>query len=473
MRMLKNLFKVLISNVATIISGLIVSFLLPKIISVSDYGFYKVFALYFNYLGVLSLGIIDGIVLKYGEKNYEELDRQKFRSYFALYFILHIVLTIIILMIAIFIKELDKKFIILMLGANLLPANLIGYFQQVSQITQRFKEYSIRRILQSISNILIVLLMIFLYYSNAEIVTYRLYLICLFFVNFILSGSYIVTYRDIIFGKKQKLIISLKEVVFLAKLGFPLLISNLCSTLLFSLDRQFVSILFSTEEYAKYAFAYSIVSLMTVATSAISIVIYPMFKRMDVVKLKENFHNINMIFLVLIFGIVLIYFPLKYFILWFLPQYNYSISILRIILPGLVISSCITVIMHNFYKVFEKSTDFLKKSIVALGISTVFNVIAFQIFRTKESISIASIFALAVWYLHSRMGLRKFICGSKKDIIYIVLMCSIFYVCTLLKSVVVSTIIYFVCYILISILCVGRDWITIKNICKTMKLTSK
>ena len=64
--MIKNIIRVLLSNVATIISGIVIGFIIPKILSVRDYGMYKTFTLYMTYAGFFSLGIIDGIVLKFG-----------------------------------------------------------------------------------------------------------------------------------------------------------------------------------------------------------------------------------------------------------------------------------------------------------------------------------------------------------------------------------------------------------------------
>lgn len=464
MRVFKDIFKVIASNLTTILSGVVVSFLLPKIISVSDYGFYKIFTLYFNYLGVLSLGIIDGIVLRFGGKNYEELDRRRFRSYFAWYSILHIVLTIAIVLISFFVNALDYKFLILILGANLIPANITGYFQQISQITQRFKEYSTRKILQSACNILLILLLFFLYGKNFTAVTYKLYLICLLAVNLALVMWYIWTYRDIIIGKRDPLSSTLKDVLSLSKLGFPLLLANMCSTLLLSLDRQFVSMLFSTEEYATYAFAYSILSLVTVATSSISIVLYPIFKRVDKSLLKDNYKNVNSILLVFVFFVMAVYFPMGYFVVWFLPKYTYSLSIFRIILPGLAISASITVVMHNYYKVLDLSTDFFKKSIVALAVSLVFNIVAFLLFGTRESISIASILALLVWYFYCRNGLRNVCRGTQKDTAYMLLMCLAFYGCTAIQRFWLSGVLYACAYILISASLFGRDWRLLKSI---------
>ena len=79
---LKNIVFVALSNCSTIVSGIVVGFLIPKILSVYGYGMYKTFTLYTTYIGFFSLGIIDGIVLDYGGFNYDELNCEKFRSFF-------------------------------------------------------------------------------------------------------------------------------------------------------------------------------------------------------------------------------------------------------------------------------------------------------------------------------------------------------------------------------------------------------
>lgn len=432
MKTLKNIFKVVLGNFSTILSGVFVGFLLPKVISVSDYGFYKIFTLYLNYLGVLSLGIIDGIVLKYGDKNFDELNREKFRGYFSWYLALHCTFSLLILMLSLFMTDVDYKFVILMLSANLLPVNVVGYFQQVSQITQRFKEYSLRKIIQSVANVVILLLLFAIYKCEWGIVTYKLYLCALLLLNVCLMAWYIYTYRDIIFGKRARMKEVFSETVALSRIGFPLLLANLCSTLILSLDRQFVSMLFTTEEYATYAFAYSMLSLITVATSAISIVIYPIFKRAALETLQKHYHDLNAVILVLVFTIVLVYYPLCWFIGWFLPQYTESLEIFKIILPGLVISTSITVMMHNYYKVIGKSDLFFKKSVIALAISFIANIIAYTFWGTRASISIASVISMLLWYFITEHTLVK-TCGfSCKNTLYLILGGAAFYLCAAL-----------------------------------------
>ncbi len=464
MNTIKNIIKVVGSNIVTIVAGIFVSFLLPKIISVSDYGFYKIFTLYFNYLGVLSLGIIDGIVLKYGGKEYSELEREKFRSYFSWYAALHIFITVIMLLVAVFLKDADYKFVLLLLAANLLPANVTGYLQQISQITQRFREYSLRKVLHSIANICLVFSLFLIYKFDVTAITYKWYIVGLYAIDLLLLIWYVVTYREILFGKKVALRSTVSEVLGLARLGFPLLLSNLCSTLLLNLDRQFVSILFPTEEYAKYAFAYSMLSLITVATSAISLVIYPVFKRMDQAWLKQNYGVIRTVFSVFLFFVILVYFPLGYFIEWFLPQYAFSMSIFRIILPGLAISASITVVMQNYYKVFGRTNIFFRNSIFALIFSAILNAAAYICFGTMVSISVASIVVLAGWHFGTEIQMRKMCAVEMKGSLYILIMSASFYACAYVGTYWLGGVLYLAVFLLISAVFFYKDRDRIKTV---------
>lgn len=466
MKFLKNIFKVVLGNGAAIISGIFVGFVLPKIISLYDYGFYKVFTLYFNYIGVLSFGIIDGIVLKYGKYDYQELERKRFRSFFAWYLIVNTFFTVALLIVSLFVANLDYSFVLLLLCANILPVNCTGYFQQISQITQRFKEFSVRKIVHSVLNIAFILVLYLFYKFEFSNITYKIYLIGVLVINVLLNLWYIVTYRDIIFGEKESLGSSIKEVLSLMKIGFPLLLSNLCTTFLLSLDRQFVSILFSIEEYAVYGFAYSMLSLLTVATSSIATVIYPLFKRMDKEVLISNYSNINACVMVFSFVIVLVFYPLCYFINWYLPLYFNSLEIFRIILPGIAISTVVTVVLHNYYKVFDITSIFLRKSIIILFVSLVLNFVAYFCFHTREAISVASVISLLIWYVMTEFSLRKKCVIKVKNLIYMIVMCACFYLCTILTLYWLGFIINVVLLAVVTLLLYRKD---AKNIIKLIK----
>lgn len=448
--LLKNIVAVAFSNCTNILAGIVVGFIIPKILSMDDYGFYKTFTLYTTYIGLFNLGLADGIVLKYGDKNYDQLNRERFRSFFQWFLIIHYIAAAVLLLSSFFANNSDIKFIIIALSIDLFAVNLTGYFQQISQITQRFKEYSLRRIIQSICTILIVCIA-FIIYKKFNEISYRIYVVLTLIAGFALTGWYIYTYREIVFGPRNKLLETKKEVKALIANGFPLLFANLCSTLILSLDRQFVSILFSARTYAVYAFAYNMLSLVTVATSAVSAVLFPALKRTSQDALKSNYSKLIGIMMVFVFGAIISYYPLRMIITWYLPKYTDSIEIFRIIFPGLAISSCITVIMHNYYKVIGKNVLYFKISIAILMFSGLANAIAYLLFHSTTSISIASILSMFVWYISvEQLFVREYRIRRTRNLIYLFIMCGVFYISTSINNILISCSCYLICYIVLT-----------------------
>lgn len=446
----KNIAGIALSNCTTIVSGLIVGFLVPKMLSVEGYGLYKTFTLYTTYIGFFSLGMIDGIVLDYGDKDFDKLDRPTFRGYFKWYFLINSFFALIIFGIGVLIGNRDLKFILIMVSIYMIAVNFMGYYQQISQCTQRFKEYSVRKILQSVLNILIVGFLFAVYLKQGAI-DYEWYIFLLILINVALTVWYIYTYREISFGKAAVLFELKSQVIHLIKIGLPLLVANLCSTLILTLDRQFVNILFNTSEYAVYAFAYSMLSLVTVATSAFSVVLYPALKRTTDETMKDNFDLLICAVLVLIYGAISIYFPMNFFIKWFLPGYADSLIIFRIIFPGIAISSAITVVIHNYYKVLGENYSYFKKTILVLLVSIGTNSIAYVCFKSTYAISIASIITMIFWYLYvERYFVERYMYNGKSNFFYLIAMIGGFYLITENQSQTLGFVLYLCFYILIT-----------------------
>lgn len=442
----KSIIEVTISNIATILAGIVAGMLLPKIISVEDYGWYKTFTLYTTYAGLFHLGIIDGIVLRHGGDDYENLDRPLFRSYFKWYCLIQVFFAAVLAVSAAIISDSNLSFICVMLALYLIAANLSGYFQQLSQITQRFREYSSRRLIYSAFKIFNVMVLFCLPLLGLE-PNYKVYLIVYMVSEYILTIWYITTYRDVIQGESIALSATKNDIISLIKIGFPLLFSNLCSTLILSLDRQFVRILFITDIYAKYSFAYNMLALVTVATSAISTVIYPALKRTTKETLKETYGSLISIISLIVFAAIAAYYPLCVFVNWFLPKYIESLPIFRIVFPGLALSSSITVIMHNYYKTLGKTIIYFKKSIVVLIVSGLANAIAYYFFRTTAAISIASIITMLFWYLYiEQYFVKEYRYARTRNFLYLVVMMILFYASSAIPNYYIAFAIYIAAY---------------------------
>lgn len=359
--------------------------------------------------------------------------------------------TILIIIFSVFFLKSDEKIIFIMIGLMFIPNNLTGYFQQISQATQRFTEYTIRNVVKSVGNI-IILVILFVMYKNNYQVTYIHYILLFILINYFLFGWYIFTYKDIVFGEYSKVNKKKKEIISFIKIGFPLMISNLCATLILTIDRQFVSILFPINDYAQYAFAYNLLALVTMGISAISIVLFPMLKQEKIEDLSEKYDKYISMIILLVGTMLILYFPLKMIINIIIPKYNESLIFFKIIFPSLISSSALTAIMHNYYKSIGENVLFFRKSIIILVISIIANIIAYFLSKSMIGFSVATIIVTLIWYIYTEQTLvKKMSVKWKKNLIYQILIMFIFYLLTgIVNNTLISMSLYIIIFILIS-----------------------
>ena len=403
----RNLFIIIVSRMFSLLSSVAVGFILPKVLSITDYGFFKVFTLYAVYTALLHFGFVDGILLKLSGTNYEELDPQKMRTFTRFFIIFEVLISCIILLIGFVAVRGEYLFIVIMLAINMVFVNVTTYYQFVSQAVQRFSEYSVKNIIIAIVKLFLVLILLILKKCNVSDISYRAYLIGLNILDFSIMLWYISLYRNITFGKATSFINVKNDIFSIFKSGILLTLAYQVSHLILSLDRQFVSLLFSTEEFAIYSFAYNIVSLISTMVSSVSIVLLPMLKSCThetiVASYRKSLSSVSLISS----GCLLGYFPLIAFINWFLPEYNGSIEYISIVLPAFLFTSSITVVMFTINKVFDTNNLFFKDGCCILILGFVSNLLAYYFFKSPKAISFASLILTVIWFLISGLRLKN------------------------------------------------------------------
>ena len=446
--LVNNIIKVGISNFFILVSGILTSFLLPKMFGVTNNGYYRLFTLYSTYTIIFNIGITSGIYLKYGGYKYEELDKEKFRTFFWFLFILLIFVSFVIILLSIFFVPGEFKYIFVAVAIYLIFNTISNYFENISIITQKFNTLSIRNVVRSLLTIFSVL---FLYtlkeFNSYEL--YRLYLILFDMVFFVCMMWYVITYRKIIFGKRKKLVAVKGEIVELIRMGMPLLIADLMVTFILSIDRQFVSFLFSTDDYSIYSFAYSMLKLVTTFVAAIASVLYPSLKRLSYDKLKANYGTYVVVISILSFIFVLSYFPLYFIVTKFLPDYSNSLIYFRVLFPGIAVSSIISIIFINYYKALKMQKMYLCISIGVLLLSAAANVFAYLCFKSMISISVASVVCILFWYIICDIFIfKKYNICIWKIYIFVLIKSLIFYIITHFFNIYVGFALNLIAYIL-------------------------
>ncbi len=463
---ISNIFRVTLSNISTLISGIFVGFIIPKVLGVNEYGYYKIFTLYATYIGLFSFGISEGLYLKYSGIAYENLNKARIRFFTKIFMKIQISVAFIMLIVSVLFIHGEYKFITISLSIYLIELNLTSYYQYIAQMTLRFKDYTIRNFLKTILTIFAVITMLLIYFKNGNnSISYKIYVFLTLLISTFLYVMYLKKFKDITIGNSDSMAECKYELKEIIKLGIPFLLASMCSTLILNIDKQFVSILFEPSVYGMYAFAYSLLTLVTLCTSAISVVLYPTLKMVSKENISDNFDMIASLILVFVFFMMIVYYPLTLFVNWFLPKYANSLNIFRIVFPGLAFTSIISVVYQNFYKLLDKNDLFLKQNILILILSIIANFVAYTIFKTPSAISYASIVVLFIYYNISESYFRNnFHIKWKKNIIYIILLVIGFYTITKIPNIYFSMITYFLYFVVVTKLIMPEVESTLKRI---------
>ena len=150
----RNLFSVILSALITTGTGLITGFLIPRFFTVENYAYYKMFSLYLGYVGVLHLGFADGILIRFGNHDYDMLPKKTMRSLIRVFILWHIVISVFISIFLYFSDiEWERKICLMIVCINITFVNGNNLFSFINQCTKCFKWDSKLRNIQAIASL--------------------------------------------------------------------------------------------------------------------------------------------------------------------------------------------------------------------------------------------------------------------------------------------------------------------------------
>lgn len=357
----KNLILSIIVQVVSLILGAVISLILPKMISEVEYANFQLYALYVGYVGIFHFGIIDGLILRYSQYNYEELDKEKIKSQLFVVLFITFVIAMIVIIISILFMSRDYMYIFILVAIALVIKNVFAYASYVFQMTNLINKYALLIVLEKVFYAFFVIFFLFLKKDN--------------FVYYVLSdliGCVLaiiicsMSTRRLFYGFGFNIKESIIEAARNAYAGSFLLISNLSSTLLLGIAKQMIEIKFGILTFGKISFSFSLTTLFLTFISAVSIVFFPSLKRMD----EKDMPNVyiktrNMISPFLIF-VMILYFPGVFILEKWVPAYSESLKYLGILLPMIIYTSKEALLTNNYYKAYRKEKTMLVINVLSI-----------------------------------------------------------------------------------------------------------
>lgn len=427
----KNILKIFSANFFNTISAIIVGLIIPSILSLDSYASVKTYSLYISYIGFLHLGFIDGMYIKYGGKDIEDVDKGVLKYEHRVFINIQIFMTLIFLVISI----INKDFIIFLMSISIIPINTLSFHKFFYQATGQFEKFTKINYIYSAIYLLINIILIFLIKSN----NYILYIMTTIVANIIVFINLEVRFWS---EYKNIHIKCTKDIMNNIKVGFYILLANLSVLLFYGIDRWFVKIFYSNENFSYYSFAISMLSIVNLLVGSISIIFYNYLAKGEN---KEKIKKLKIYFLI-IGGITSIaYFGLALIVNIFLKKYIPSLGIISISFAAYPYIIVINALYVNLYKARKDEKKYLKVVLLMLSTSILYNFIAVYISKNVNYIAIATTLSLITWYLYSMKDF-DYLKMDLREGIYLSILIISFLFSTHIENFVLGAIIYLIIY---------------------------
>lgn len=358
----RNIGLSVIAQIISLAVSFIMNLVLPKFISEYQYALWQTYLLYVGYVGILHFGLLDGIVLRYSQYDYEELDKVRIRSQFKCLLVMtNTFCTIAIICVSLFCQN-EMRTVFIMTAIGIITRTIFTYTSYSFQITNRIKYYAEMIIGYRIFYGIGVIAMLLLGFHS-------FYFFCavdlgsdVFGVLFSLHNN-----KGLYFGKSLKIKETLEEAKKNISAGILLMISNWSSFLLTGSARMIIQWHWDKLTFGKVSFAFSITNLFLTFVTAISVVLFPSLKRTNKENLPGLYNKIRAVMNPVLIIILIFYYPGCWILKQWLPEYNNSLLYLGILLPIIIFSSKISLLTNNYLKALRKEKTMLIINLISVG----------------------------------------------------------------------------------------------------------
>lgn len=452
-----NLIRVGLSNLFILTSQVLVGLALPKIMSINDFGLYRKFMLYATYISLLHFGFTDGILIKYGGAKYSDINKSELRTIIRFFILLELTLGICISIFSLFCFHGSYRTIFFTLGIYCFLLNSVTFYQFFSQAVFNFKILSFLNEIQGIliSSIIVFLIGIHLY--SRDDINYTDYIYLFLVVYLIIFISYLFYYKKLMVGNHYRFAKVKDKVINIFKIGILITVAYQLANITLNFDNQLVSIFFDNKEFAIYSFAYNLVSIIISVVMAISTVLFPYLSKQGKSKTILQYSRNNDLMLIFVYGLLVFYYFVNFVIKFYLPNYITSLVYFRVLLPGVAITTSITSIIFNHYKVTNDVKTYFINGCYVFLLTIVLNIVSYNLFHSIYSLAIVSLITLLLWYSIEDIYFRKkYKITEYRHYIYIVCMTLVFETITKFLSNFWGAVAYIAVYLIFTLIIYSR-----------------
>ncbi|MET1965818.1 hypothetical protein ABXL94_03480 [Enterococcus gallinarum] len=444
-KIMKNIKYAVSANFVVLGISVLLNMFVPKILGVTEYSYWQLYVFYTSYVGFFHLGWLDGIYLKIGGQDYDELNKNKLGNQFWYLFMYEILLTVLVLVLISLDGNFSNKTLIQLLTiVSSIVINVKSFILFIFQGTNRIKEYA--NLSKNDRYLYCILLVTYLLFGGRSFLVLILFDII---SKSVITFWYIYVIKDLINVKIQFTKQNIFEVIDNIKVGSNLMISNIAGMLIIGITRLFVEINWDIRTFGKLSFTLSISNMFMTFINAVGVVMFPILRRTRQDKLISLFKSLRQVFVVFSFGLLIFFVPVKIILSNWLPAYSESLNYMGILFPMVIYEGRMSLLLSTYLKNFRKERLILLSNLVSLILSVILASIAVFIFNSMIMTVVCIIICIIVRCLCAEFLLTKYLeVNILKNVFQELALTCLFIIGNILFSNILSLILYFIFYII-------------------------
>jgi O-antigen/teichoic acid export membrane protein len=366
-----------LSQILALLVSAMLIMILPKFISVTDYGYWQLFILYSGYVGLFHFGYSDGLYITLGGKNLKILNVSEIKQHFTIFLIFQLLFSATILLYSLYcFQDFNKLYVFIAISVFLLIENYHKLISFVLLATSNSSSYAKSVIIDKILTVIFLLSAVGFHQLSFKLVIV-IYIICR-----LISLIYLMVFYKIFFPSLtnwEQFSIGLKKVIANCKLGIILTISNILGTLILASGRLVVECSWSITSFAQISLAVSLAFFIMSLISQVSLLLFPILcNAEDNIRKKILKDGSIVIGFISILGFIF-YFVTYAFIKFWLPAYTESLKYLIYLFPIVLFENKTQILYTTYCKSINKLRLLLNVNIVVIIIAVILYYVAAKI----------------------------------------------------------------------------------------------
>ena len=361
-KIFRNISFAIGGNAIMILVSICMILVLPKYLSLQDYGTWQLFLFYFSYVGLLHFGWEDGIYLRYMGLSYKGLNKPLILGQIVTIIGSQCFLGLGIYLLAdIFFSSNVQREIFHFIAATLILANSNNLFNFIFQMTSRISDYARLIALEPLLFISLVIVSFICGERNYTILIYckliSLTIVCLF------SGYLLRDLKEVALPSVTVIYNEAKENIIV---GFKLMLANIASMLIIGIVRFGISQGWDVATFGKISLTLSVSNFLMVFINAISVVLLPALKHVTTSMHRELYLAGRNLLTTGMLVVLMIYYPLNRILSWWLPQYMDTLIYMAVLFPVCLFEARMGLLVNTYLKAMRQEKLMLKINILSV-----------------------------------------------------------------------------------------------------------